>query len=59
MNEINILQDRDWGDGSAVEGSCGSSYLPGTPVPEDPTLSHRHAGRQDTNAHGIKVNKNK
>jgi hypothetical protein len=36
---------------------CGSSPLPVTPAPGDPTPSHRLAYRQNTNAHEIKINK--
>ena len=33
----------------------GTTQLSVTPVPGDPTLSHRHACRQNTNAYEIKI----
>jgi hypothetical protein len=46
---------REWGFDS--QHPHGSSQLSVTPVPGDPTPSHRHTCRQNTNAHEIKVNK--
>ena len=37
----------------------GSSQLSATPVPVDPTPSHRHTYRQNTNVHKIMIKKRK
>jgi hypothetical protein len=65
-------KQQGWRDGSVIKSTNyssrrsgfnsqhphGSSHLSVPPVPEDPTSSHRHACRQNTDVYEIKINWN-